>query len=145
MLEQLMPELIEIGVGLVSLLGTVLLAVLSKYVWAKMRASDMELLGSAADYLDRVVSAVVIEAEQTVASELRQKLADGKITEAEFKQSMRLLRMRVLAKLKDVALGSLLKSGHSEAQALRLLEAKLEEKVPRAKAYVAAGQTAVKK
>jgi hypothetical protein len=132
---QVGPTVMELAVALVALAVGYAKSGLKELVTARTKEG---VTRNALMVAQDTVMALVMQAQQTVVSELRKDLADGKITAAEFRNSLRIVRDSVLIAAKTLVgekLGQALGLG-TEAVG-DLLEAKIEAAIPSAKAAVA--------
>lgn len=130
-MSQLAPSIIELVIALVALAVGYARSGLRELIAAK---TSEGVTRKALLITSDTVMSLVMQAQQTIVSELRKDLADGKITPEEFRNSLRVVRDSVLVAAKGVVgdkLGAAL--GISSEAVGELLEAKIEAAVPVAK------------
>jgi hypothetical protein len=141
LMEQVVPQLIT-AAGLA--LGMLLVWLKSKTA-KKIRENIGEGLAQKALLAaNGVIMDLVGAAAQTTVRELKVSLADGKITEAEYRDGLRRIKEEIVTKAWGQTGGKLLGSGavSSEIHGLSVLASKVEAAVPLAKAAQAAAKTA---
>jgi hypothetical protein len=131
----------QVGPQLLELAGAVLVVVLA--IW-KLKApqwvqaaTDNQLLQSALIYASDLVRAFVTKAQATTVADLKAALADGTITKHEYQATLAKLKQTMLNELLAQTLGRLRAAGLTGMDAQNLLDAKIEEQIPSAKALVA--------
>lgn len=144
LLQQVVPPLVT-AAGLA--LGILIVWLRSKTAQAIRANIKSESVQKALLWANGLVGDLVGEASQTIVRELKQKLADGKITKAEYREALSNIKDDLLAHLSHLTLGRLIDSGAvaNSDDGRALLASKIEAAVPLAKAtQVAAGNGGVK-
>lgn len=137
LLEQLVPGLVELALGLVALVALAVRVGAPALIKAH---TDKGLMQTALLFVADTASAVVTAGEQTVGAHLRAAYADGKITRAELDAGLKELGEAAKRATYEATIGRLLSAGFSEADAKTAINARVEAAVPSAKSAVQASR-----
>ena len=141
--DQLMQKVVPVLIEALAAAILILLAVWKlKAPQLIAAATDNQYRQAALGYASSLVRALVHRAQATIVDDLKQALADGKITREEYEATLTKLKADILDEVFVQTVGRFKGAGVLEGEVRRIIDAKIEAEVPTAKTAVAMAQQA---